>query len=112
MSARDQLSRMGRAGLANSARWFPALHARGFEAVVVHLGLGIGGEGGEAVDVIKKWHRIGGETMSVPERDDLAVEMVDCLTYLLNLATLLNIDLAAEWDAKQRVCEQRWGTGS
>lgn len=64
---------------------------------------------GGAVDVIKKWHREGGDSMSAAVLTQLGGELADLITYVCNLAWIVGIDLAAEWVAKQQVCEQRWG---
>lgn len=42
----DLFHSLGEKGIANSERWFPALHDRGFEAVITHFALGIAGEAG------------------------------------------------------------------
>jgi len=99
---------------ANSERWFPGVHDHGDDAITTHLALGLGGEAGEVLDVLKKADICGlVETcdMHAPGKHDRAAlgsEMADLFTYLLNLAHHHGIDLVAEFEAKQAICAQRW----
>lgn len=102
--------------LANSERWFPMVHGRGHLATTLHLGLGIGGEAGEVVDVVKKIDVCAGLLdeceMHKPgkhSRRALEDEMADLFTYLLALAAHEGVDLVAAWQRKQAECEERWG---
>jgi NTP pyrophosphatase (non-canonical NTP hydrolase) len=104
--------------LANSKRWFPDPHTRGPEHAVIHMDLGITGEIGELFaetlalisagakvgETIKKEHRFGG----LPEAAKFGEELVDVLTYVLNLAALLDIDLGQVLEGKAQECERRY----
>lgn len=87
----------------NSERWFPALHA-GNPDLTVFYTLGLVGEAGEVANLIKKEIRqVGGD------RSKLADELADVFTYLILLADECQVDLIEAFEAKQRICEQRWG---
>lgn len=103
MEYSDLLS-LGEQCLANSKRWFPDPHERGLEHAVLHMTLGIAGEAGEVVEVIKKAHRFG----DFPDPRKVAPELVDVLVYVLNLATLLSIDLDIALVQKLEECEARY----
>lgn len=112
----DQLDSLGALMFESSAAWFPEVHQRGPEAVRMHLALGIGGEAGEVLDVIKKVDICGALVPTCEKhadgkhsREALADELADCLTYLLNLAHLERIDLLGAYMAKRQVCIERWG---
>lgn len=93
--------------LKNSRRWFPEVHATP-DTEIVHQALGIAGEAGEVIELVKKMHRSG--DFSDPQRiSDLRHELADVLTYVCNLAEHYNIDLAQAFHEKQAICEERWG---
>lgn len=100
---------MQRISMENSRRWFPTLHARGTEANLVHQTLGLGGEAGEVLNLVKKLDAYTAEQQPDGIMDKLRDELADVFTYLLNVAGLVDCDLAAEWERKQAVCEARWG---
>lgn len=104
----QRVSMLAATVLANSRRWFPSPHERGAEHALLHMALGLAGETGEVIEVVKKAHRTG--DMPAPAR--LADEMADVLTYLLNICALLDIDIIAALAAKQAECERRWGAPS
>lgn len=91
----------------NSERWFPDLHARDAETIRLHYVLGMAGETGEVADLFKKIHT--GKRDFETEHDNIASELADVFTYLLLLADDCKIDLPEAFEAKQRVCEERWG---
>ena len=102
----------------NSMRWFPELHARGRWEQIVHQALGLAGEAGEVANAVKKLNRLDAETVfqalafggeHADQLTGLADELADVFTYTLNLATLLGVDLESRFQAKQAVCEHRWG---
>lgn len=113
--AADLLAVLGAAMLRDSAAWFAESHARGHHAVQLHFALGIGGEAGEVLDVIKKADICGLVSecaMHAPGKHDraaLAAELVDVLTYALALAAHEDIDLAAAYRAKRAENVARWG---
>lgn len=116
MAKYRDLAEMGQQMLADSRQWFPEVHARpnGFDTTL-HLALGLAGETGEVIDIIKKAdicgfgaecdkHTVGKHSMTA-----LAVEMADVLTYLLALAAHLGIDIEEAYDAKRQENVNRWG---
>lgn len=101
------LNDLGKTLLVNSRRWFPEVSRNGFESEVIHMTLGIAGESGEVVELVKKAHRYG--TISGIDAEKLAFELADVLTYILNLSTVMGINLDNALAEKQAVCEARWG---
>jgi NTP pyrophosphatase (non-canonical NTP hydrolase) len=91
---------------ANSERWFPGLHHDPLLPLAVFYALGLGGEAGEVLDEIKKAFRTNGD---LTQRDNLAAELADVLTYPLLLADELDIDLVAAYETKAAYNEARWG---
>lgn len=91
------------AASVDSLAWFPQVH-RDSDHFLAHSALGLAGETGEAVDVIKKWHR-GGE-LNV---DALGSELADVLIYLLHICTATGIDLEAEYEKKRARNDERFG---
>ena len=100
------LSEMSKQCLANSRRWFPTATNRGDERSILHMTLGLAGEVGEVVEVIKKLDR--DDAVLTGDKSELALELADVFAYLLNLAELCGIDLGVAHDAKQEICEQRY----
>lgn len=103
----------------NSMRWFPELHQRDRWQQIVHQALGLTGEAGEVANLVKKLNRLDADTVMdalafggehADQLTALADELADVFTYTLNLATLLGVDLESRFQAKQAVCEQRWGS--
>lgn len=91
--------------LTNSRRWFPFPGSTRDQ--IIHQALGIAGEGGEVIEHVKKYHR--GDFDIYELRDRLADELPDALTYVLNLAELLSVDLDEALTRKQAISEERWG---
>lgn len=87
---------------ANSVNWFPDIHAEG--RAEVHFALGLAGEVGELVNLIKKRHR--GDQVN---DQDVAFEAADCLIYLLDLCEELGVDLTQAVRLKHAVLVERWG---
>lgn len=108
------LGDLGDQMLADSRAWFGQSDVHWQE--VTHFALGLGGETGEVLDVIKKAD-VCGEFTDVCEMHDpgkhsieaLAAEMADVLTYLLALAASLDIDLLAAYRTKRAANIDRWG---
>lgn len=99
---------------ADSCAWFPTVHGS-HEDTVVHAALGIGGESGEVLDIVKKadicgltdtcdLHADGKHSLAA-----LGSEIADVLTYLLVLAHECGIDVQAAYEAKRAVNVDRWG---
>jgi NTP pyrophosphatase (non-canonical NTP hydrolase) len=100
------LAKLSAQCLTNSRRWFPGPHARGLESAIILMTLGIAGESGEVVEVIKKALRSG--YLDELPYEALAHEIVDVMVYCLNLAELCGIDLDSAFEQKMAVCEQRY----
>lgn len=88
----------------NSERWFPRWHD-GTLPLPIAYALGLGGEVGEVLNVVKKMHRDGA---GQAHADDLALELADCFTYLMLLVDEAGVDLMAAYTAKEHICEQRF----
>jgi NTP pyrophosphatase (non-canonical NTP hydrolase) len=88
----------------NSERWFPELHSGNIDLGPFYA-LALAGEVGEVCNLIKKTVR--NKNMIIAK--DLELEMADVFTYLLLLADEYAIDLMEAFEAKQKVCELRWG---
>ncbi len=104
------LADYGRINREDSVRWFPAMTSRA--ATLTHLGFGIAGEAGEVVDLLKKHHRSPVDpddwTAALVGDEELAAELVDVFTYLVQLAEVLDIDLHDAWEAKRAFNEARF----
>lgn len=92
--------------LRDSRAWFPDVHRTDHDAVV-HFALGIAGEVGELVNIVKKVNR--GSERYVDVMDELSNEMADVLIYLCDMAETLNIDLEQAVDDKRAILVERWG---
>lgn len=68
-------------------------------------GLGVAGESGEVVDVIKKIWRDGD---SRKLREDLAEETCDLLIYIAKIIIASEMDLEKAWNKKQKELHDRW----
>lgn len=106
MSYPTTLDDTARECLANSRRWFPDPHERGIEHAILHMALGIAGEAGEVVELVKKAHRFG-KTEEI-DRKKLGDELADVIVYCLNLAALLEINPDVALNRKRHECEQRY----
>jgi len=96
--------------IADSRFWFPGVHETQ-QSSVVHFSLGIAGEVGELVNLIKKRNRddwpmcfVGGEWT-----EKVAHEAADVAIYLLDICAELDIDLEAAIEAKRAILIERWG---
>lgn len=108
--ADDAAAKLLLSGLAsemrrNSERWFPNLHTSG-QPPEVFYALGLAGETGEAVGEVKKALRHG---VRASTRPGLGPELSDVFVYLLLLVEETGVDLLAEYRAKVRENEARWG---
>ena len=112
------LAALGARMVADSKAWFPSVHQRGRKATATHYALGLAGEVGEVLDVIKKADICGWVSEcelhagGKHDADALASELADALTYLLALASRLGVDLDAAYAAKRQVNIERWGDPS
>lgn len=103
------LDAIQRRAIGDSRAWFPDVHATK-QSAVVHFALGIAGEVGELVNIVKKVNRgsASWDDVAVP----IAHEMADVLIYLCDLATELGVDLATAVEDKREVLIERWGDPS
>lgn len=99
------LSLIGKQARHNSESWFPQLHAT--EDMAVFYSLALAGEVGELCNITKKYVRTSDRSLFY--QNDIGGELADIFTYLLLLADELQIDLLDEFEAKQEICEARWG---
>lgn len=97
--------------LRNSQRWFSDIHNEGPEYFLVHSALGLAGECGEAVDIVKKWHRDPSASIGAIDKAKLGAELVDTLIYLLHIASATGIDLETAYHKKVNANEKRFGRG-
>jgi NTP pyrophosphatase (non-canonical NTP hydrolase) len=105
------LAGMQQRALADSVVWFPDIHSRGDWEQILHFTLGLAGETGELVNIIKKANRTSSPYQYLSGCvGDLEQEMADVLIYLMNLAESLGLDLEKSVNAKREVLKARWGT--
>lgn len=99
------LSLIAKQARHNSERWFPQLHIS--EDMASFYSLALAGEVGELCNITKKYVRTSNR--SIFRENGIGAELADIFTYLLLLADELQIDLLNEFEAKQAICEARWG---
>jgi NTP pyrophosphatase (non-canonical NTP hydrolase) len=89
--------------LQESKGWFPGLYGdRRNEQR--HMALGMGGEAGEVLNLIKKLDR--GDFIA---KEDLGDEIADVALYLFLLASSFSFDLEEIIEAKRSKNRERWG---
>jgi len=109
MPAHTTLAELQARAYHDSQHWFPDVHADDRTAAV-HFSLGIAGEVGELVNIVKKANRSGRWNGYVHDHHaDLRHEAADVAIYLLDLCAALNIDLAYAIDEKRAILIERWG---
>lgn len=90
--------------VSDSERWFPdASHDVG------HHVLSMIGEVGEFANILKKIQRGSLDSKEAMVQHELAMELTDVFIYLLNIAGLMRINLAAAYEHKRQINEQRFG---
>ena len=75
--------------------------------VLINGVMGLCGESGEAIDIVKKWLAQGHEL----DRDKLAKELGDIAWYLAETATALGLDLDAIFAANIEKLKRRYPEG-
>lgn len=106
--------------IADSRFWFPAIHDRQMVdsldmGALMHFALGIAGEVGELVNVIKKMNRdqLSGldtsETKRFLQHQALSNECADVLIYLMDIMAVLNIVPSEAYQTKHKELVARWG---
>ena len=93
--------------IQDSRWWFPGVHETQ-QSAVVHFALGLAGEVGELVNLIKKANRSPKWTEAI-DMTDVAHEAADCAIYLMDLCAEMGIDLAEAIEAKRLILIDRWG---
>jgi len=89
----------------DSERWFGDTHAG---HSLVHQTLALAGEVGELANIVKKIDRKSLDISDAATRIHLAEECADILTYLLNVADLLQIDLEQAYHIVRGKNEKRF----
>ena len=82
-------------------------HTPGSQQALVEAALGLAGETGEAVDIVKKT-MFGGHPL---DRDKLILELGDIAWYLVEMSMALNISLAEVLAKNIQKLEKRYPTG-
>lgn len=96
---------------ADSQFWFPAIH-RSTETAVVHFSLGIAGEVGELVNLVKKANRHPAgltDSLILDHYAEVRAEAADVAIYLLDICEELGFSLADAIEEKRGELIRRWG---
>ena len=99
------LAKMSKQAGEDSEKWFDdcaVVHS------IPHHTLALAGEVGEFANLVKKIERGDLRMGDARVRHALAMELTDVLTYVLNLAYLLNIDLAKAYEVKRNENDKRF----
>lgn len=110
-SGAGDLNEFARQCLDDCYTWFPTMANETAERQIVHFTLGMAGEVGEVVELIKKWHG-GRPGYNIEDRELLgriAEEICDVLQYVGDLAFFLDLDLDRAMDAKRAANAERFG---
>jgi NTP pyrophosphatase (non-canonical NTP hydrolase) len=94
--------------LKDSERWFGMTMDEPSVRTLVHYSLSMCGEAGEFANIVKKVDRGSLDLNNAIVKHDLADELVDVLTYLLNIAGVLKVDLLKGYLAKRDKNELRF----
>lgn len=105
---------LARENLADCYAWFPDTPERSFEWHVVHFTLGMAGEVGEVVELVKKWQggRPGYDIADPEIRGRIAEEICDVLMCAGDLAAFLELDIDSAMSLKRANNAVRFGGGS
>jgi NTP pyrophosphatase (non-canonical NTP hydrolase) len=102
------------AAVKDSKRWFPNSE---IDVDIVYHTLGLAGEVGEVVEIVKKIHRgdytleqaLDPEFMAAKGKEPLDVEATDIFFYIINLLEICGSNLLELYYAKRAVNNKRWG---
>jgi len=100
----ELLASMALGAVEDSKRWFPDAHQIGLNYDIVCLM----GEVGEFANIVKKIDRGSLSYNDAVVRHDLAMELTDVFTYLLNIAGKMKLDLFAAYNLKRTENEKRF----
>lgn len=89
----------------NSYRWFGDTE---FGTTLPHHALALCGEVGEVANIIKKVQRGSLSLNDAKVHAELAMELADVFTYLINIAAILKIDLLRAYEQKCVENERRF----
>ena len=105
------LNELANRSLEDCYRWFPGWNEQAVTTQVLQYTLGIAGESGEVVELIKKWHsgRAGYDLNSESLRARVVEELCDVLVYAFDLAAVLKLDLDEAMELKRASNETRFG---
>lgn len=98
------LSLLSKQCLEDGARWFGPVHNN-----ITHHALGLGGETGEFLNIVKKIDRGSLDIRDAGTRYKLMMELTDVFVYTLNLAGMLGVDLEKSYQHVRGLNEQRFG---
>jgi len=76
-----------------------------------YLCLGLAGECGEAIEVLKKFARRRDTTLNTEEKEKLKYELGDMLWYFTHICTEVGLTLSEVMDANKQKLEQRYNGG-
>ena len=95
--------------LQDSDRWFgdQIPDIRSMRSLIHHT-LALCGEVGEVANIIKKIDRGSLDARNAITRNDLAMELADVYTYLLNVAGIVGIDLEKAYNTKRGINDGRF----
>lgn len=108
MSEVGRLQYLSQQCVADSERWFGDAVQWKTLPGVIHHALALAGEVGEFCNIIKKIDRKSLSMKDPVVRNNLAMELTDCLVYLLNLAGLLGVDLDRTFEIVRGKNESRF----
>lgn len=89
----------------DSTKWFGDSHAA---HSIPHHALALAGEVGEFANIVKKVDRGSLSIHDAAVRHDMAMELADIFTYLMNIAGLLGVDLGKAYQHKRAQNEKRF----
>lgn len=109
--------------ITDSRYWFPGIHGSDMSGTLdmgalVHFALGLAGEAGELVNLIKKLnraHKSGEDVSELLPRAlvlDLSDETADVLVYLMDIMAVLGIKPSEAYQRKHAILVERWGQPS
>lgn len=100
------LSELVRTCNEDSKRWFPDTAGS-----LAFLSLCICGEAGELANIVKKVERGTASWRDASTRNAAAMELVDVLIYVADMAGAMGVNLAQAYKMKRAENERRFGNG-